>query len=139
MSIRKERLQLIRERHRKLILAPRERVQMEALAEDWDDTPVEYFDEEMVDKYRLTDDEDKTAAHTLINFPRPRGRVPDPQPRGSFPGTDTSPAPQARHQQQQVGPRRDANDSRETLQFREARLDRFDRFDIPLESEASTC
>jgi len=58
MSIRKERLQLIRERHHKLILAPRERVQMEALAEDWDDTPVEYFDDEMVDKYRINDDEE---------------------------------------------------------------------------------
>ena len=44
MSIRKERLQMIRERHRKLILAPRERIQMEAFAEDWDDT-VEYLDE----------------------------------------------------------------------------------------------
>jgi len=58
MSIRKQRLQLIRERHRKLILAPRERVQMEALAEDWDDTPVEYFGEEMIDSYRLNEDED---------------------------------------------------------------------------------
>ena len=37
MSIRKERLQLIRERHRKLILAPREQVQMEAFADDWED------------------------------------------------------------------------------------------------------
>ena len=45
MTVRKERLQLIRERHRKLILAPRERIQMEAFAEDWDDTFV-FFDED---------------------------------------------------------------------------------------------
>lgn len=49
MSIRKERLQLIRERHRKLILAPRERIQMEAFAEEWDDS-LDYLDDEVMTK-----------------------------------------------------------------------------------------
>jgi len=58
MSIRKERLQLIRERHRKLILAPREKVQMEAFAEDWDDS-IEFFDDDAVArKLRVGDDEE---------------------------------------------------------------------------------
>jgi hypothetical protein len=45
MSMRKKRLQLIRERHRELILAPRERVQMEAFQDDWDD--FEYPEDEV--------------------------------------------------------------------------------------------
>lgn len=36
MSIRKERLKLIRERHRELILAPREKVRMHDLHDDWE-------------------------------------------------------------------------------------------------------
>ena len=59
MSIRKERLQLIRERHRTLILAPRERIQMEAFAEEWDDSLDFYDDEVMTKKLSLGGDDEE--------------------------------------------------------------------------------
>lgn len=49
----KQRLQLIRERHRKLILEPRERMEY-ALFEDWDEEPAE--DEEAVEKFVQIDE-----------------------------------------------------------------------------------
>ena len=44
MSIREKRLQLIRERHRELILAPRERVQIEIFQDEWED--FDYFEDD---------------------------------------------------------------------------------------------
>ena len=43
MDLKQQRIRLIRERHRKLILEPRRRMEY-ALLEDWDDEPV--FDDE---------------------------------------------------------------------------------------------
>ena len=45
MDLSKNRIELIRERHRKLILEPRERMEY-ALLEDWDEEPT--LDEEDV-------------------------------------------------------------------------------------------
>ncbi|HUS59526.1 MAG TPA: hypothetical protein VM141_12840 [Planctomycetota bacterium] len=59
MSIRKERLQLIRERHRKLILAPRERIQMEAFAEEWDDTTDFFCDTTTAKKIVVGEEEEE--------------------------------------------------------------------------------
>lgn len=39
MDIRKSRIDLIRQRHKKLILEPRQRIEY-ALTDDWDDEPV---------------------------------------------------------------------------------------------------
>jgi len=60
MSIWKDRLELIRERHRKLILAPRERLQMEAFDEDWEQT-FEALDDETVARKFDSKDEDEEA------------------------------------------------------------------------------
>jgi len=57
MSIRKDRLQLIRERHRKLILAPRERVELEAFYDEWDDFEC-FEDEDLVSKF-VVDEKDE--------------------------------------------------------------------------------
>jgi hypothetical protein len=49
MDWKRERMELIRERHRKLILEPRKEIEYPVL-EDWDDEPL--FDDEMLaEKY----------------------------------------------------------------------------------------
>ena len=58
MSIREKRLELIRERHRELILAPRERVQIEAFQDEWDD--FDYFEEdETLTNFDFAEDNEK--------------------------------------------------------------------------------
>lgn len=58
MSIREKRLELIRERHRELILAPRERVQIEAFQDEWDD--FDYFeDDETLENFDFAEEDDK--------------------------------------------------------------------------------
>jgi len=59
MSVRKERLELIRERHRTLILANRERIRMEALDDAWDDFTNDYVEEQVPESYALDDDYDE--------------------------------------------------------------------------------
>ena len=57
MSIRMQRLQLIRERHKRLILAAREQAQMEAFHDEWED--FECFSETAdVERFTLNDDDE---------------------------------------------------------------------------------
>jgi hypothetical protein len=57
MSIREKRLQLIRERHRELILAPRERVRIEIFQDEWED--FDYFeDDESLRTFDFANEED---------------------------------------------------------------------------------
>jgi len=57
MSIRDQRLQLIRERHRRLILAAREQAQLEAFNDEWDD--FDYFDEdEDISRFAMVDEDE---------------------------------------------------------------------------------
>ena len=58
MTVRKQRLQLIRERHRELILAPRERVQLEVFHDDWEDFDC-FEDEEFMSKLVVTDEDEE--------------------------------------------------------------------------------
>jgi len=53
-----DRLQLIRERHRELILAPRERVEVEIFQDDWNDFDC-FDDEDMVRKFMAPDDDEE--------------------------------------------------------------------------------
>ena len=59
MDSKQARIQLIRERHRKLILEPRRRMQY-ALLEDWDDEPL-FDDEELAKKFARTESQDPDA------------------------------------------------------------------------------
>jgi hypothetical protein len=58
MSIREKRLELIRERHRELILAPRERVQVEAFQDEWDDFDC-FEDDDPLRNFDFAEDKDK--------------------------------------------------------------------------------
>ena len=49
MDLKEQRIRLIRERHRKLILEARQRLEY-ALLEDWDETPL-FDDEELAGKF----------------------------------------------------------------------------------------
>ena len=53
MDSKRARMELIRERHRKLILEPRRRMEY-ALLEDWDEEPL-FDDEELAGKYAQLD------------------------------------------------------------------------------------
>ena len=54
MDSKQARIQLIRERYRKLILEPRRRMQY-AVWKDWDDEPL-FDDDELAGKYARLDD-----------------------------------------------------------------------------------
>ena len=57
MDSKQARIQLIRERYRKLILEPRRRIEY-ALVDDFDDEPL-FDDEELAGKYARLDDADE--------------------------------------------------------------------------------
>lgn len=58
MSIRKDRLRLIRERHHELILAPRKKVEIDAFQEGWEDE-FECFDsEDELRRFSLCDEDE---------------------------------------------------------------------------------
>ena len=58
MTVRKQRLQLIRDRHRELILVPRERVEQEAFHDDWEDFDC-FEDEELMTKLVVSDEDEE--------------------------------------------------------------------------------
>jgi len=59
MSVRKERLELIRERHRTLILANRERIRFEAMDDAWDEIADDGAEEQLASRYEADDDYDE--------------------------------------------------------------------------------
>ena len=58
METKRSRIELIRQRHRKLILEPRRQIEY-ALVDDWDDEPLYDDEEELAGACVQSDDDDE--------------------------------------------------------------------------------